>query len=560
MASSVPDELLLARIKRESEARASALDALRAELEAATAELDQKIVASASKLTTAVGSASALAGTAFRTAVTADSARAEQITAIEAKFTTDLTNANASIVETRVAFADATQAFAQQTLTVQTSFNAFSSKITEQITSISTNTSAVADRTLTLESQVQTGGTGLLARVSTVETTKVTATEALAQASSAISASLSSTAAGTIGASINTLQTAKVDAAGALAQANSAITASLTTATGNTIKAAINTEAQARATADGRVSGQFALSVDAGGKVAGMTLTASDGLSGGAGYNTAPVVSFVTRAGEAGSGATATATVAAGVVTAITVTSAGSGYTSAPDVVLTGGGGTGAKAVATVFSGTVTRVLTTPTSEVAFKADAFKIFDGSSSTVAPFTVSGGVVTMTGAVVGTLAANISITSPVISGGFLRLSGASTLCSNTGDTSYNDNGTDTSIVRVNGGGGDGQGRGGQLDVFGNEHTVAPGSVFLTPGNVASATVGLRDRLGINRVFIGTDSTTTISNGRFGGTDLDIHPNSTNRLIVGEVPGVTSGQYLSFKVNNKVVYVPFYDTVPT
>ena len=57
--------------------------------------------------------------------------------------------------------------------------------------------------------------------------------------------------------------------------------------------------------------------------------------NGGAGYATAPVVSFT--GGGGGSGAAATAVLTAGVVTAINVTDPGSGYVTAPAVVLTGG-------------------------------------------------------------------------------------------------------------------------------------------------------------------------------------------------------------------------------
>ena len=52
----------------------------------------------------------------------------------------------------------------------------------------------------------------------------------------------------------------------------------------------------------------------------------------------------------AGETATAVATITAGFVTAITVTSGGSGYTSEPAVTLTGGGGSGATAKA-ILSG-----------------------------------------------------------------------------------------------------------------------------------------------------------------------------------------------------------------
>lgn len=69
--------------------------------------------------------------------------------------------------------------------------------------------------------------------------------------------------------------------------------------------------------------------------------------NGGAGYISAPIVTFT---GGGGSGAAATATITAGSVTAITVTSPGSGYTSAPTVGFSGGGGVGAAATASVTS------------------------------------------------------------------------------------------------------------------------------------------------------------------------------------------------------------------
>ncbi|MDQ5984989.1 MAG: hypothetical protein CSYNP_00693 [Syntrophus sp. SKADARSKE-3] len=57
---------------------------------------------------------------------------------------------------------------------------------------------------------------------------------------------------------------------------------------------------------------------------------------------------------DGGTGATGTATIAAGAVTGITLGTGGSGYTVVPPVYITGGGGTGATATATIAAGAVT--------------------------------------------------------------------------------------------------------------------------------------------------------------------------------------------------------------
>lgn len=84
----------------------------------------------------------------------------------------------------------------------------------------------------------------------------------------------------------------------------------------------------------------------------------------------------------------------------------------------------------------------------------------------------------------------------SNGWIKLDGASLLSSTTSD------GSDTSIIRVNGGGGDGQTRGGQIDLLGNEYTTVSGyngSILLTPGNVTNATVRFRSKDGSDRMVI-------------------------------------------------------------
>ena len=77
------------------------------------------------------------------------------------------------------------------------------------------------------------------------------------------------------------------------------------------------------------------------GVITGITLT-----SGGSGYTSAPTVSFT---GCTGTAPTATAALATtGSVIGVLVTTGGSGYTTAPAVSFTGGGGTGASAKATL--------------------------------------------------------------------------------------------------------------------------------------------------------------------------------------------------------------------
>jgi hypothetical protein len=80
------------------------------------------------------------------------------------------------------------------------------------------------------------------------------------------------------------------------------------------------------------------------GLVSGVTIT-----NAGTGFTTAPTIGFT---GGGGSGAAATATIdtSAGIVTSITVTNPGTGYTSAPTVTFTGGGGSAAAATALLGS------------------------------------------------------------------------------------------------------------------------------------------------------------------------------------------------------------------
>jgi hypothetical protein len=79
-----------------------------------------------------------------------------------------------------------------------------------------------------------------------------------------------------------------------------------------------------------------------GGGVTGAIVTA-----GGSGYTSTPTVVLT---GGGGTGAAASATVNNGAVTMVWMTSPGTGYTSVPTISFTGGGGTGAAATASIIN------------------------------------------------------------------------------------------------------------------------------------------------------------------------------------------------------------------
>jgi phage tail sheath protein FI len=74
-------------------------------------------------------------------------------------------------------------------------------------------------------------------------------------------------------------------------------------------------------------------------------------LTGGTGYTTAPTLAFSAPQTAGGITATATATVASGVITAVTITNPGTGYTTAPTVTVTGAGTGGAVLAAIATAG-----------------------------------------------------------------------------------------------------------------------------------------------------------------------------------------------------------------
>ena len=76
------------------------------------------------------------------------------------------------------------------------------------------------------------------------------------------------------------------------------------------------------------------------------SVTAINVTSGGSGFTTQPIVSITGGGATSGNQAFASAQITDGVVTGVTIVNGGSGYTSVPTVTISGGGGSGATAVA----------------------------------------------------------------------------------------------------------------------------------------------------------------------------------------------------------------------
>ena len=125
--------------------------------------------------------------------------------------------------------------------------------------------------------------------------------------------------------------------------------------------------------------------------------------NGGAGYTSAPSVSF---AGGGGNNYGATATVVGGVVTAITITDPGWGLTAAPTVSFSGGGGSGAAATATITSANDSYTGTT-----TVKDGWLEIIGGTQTFTGDVHVDGGMVMVLGgdARLGAAANNLTMGS-------------------------------------------------------------------------------------------------------------------------------------------------------
>lgn len=140
-------------------------------------------------------------------------------------------------------------------------------------------------------------------------------------------------------------------------------------------------------------------------------------VKGGSGYTSAPAVIISAPNSANGVQATAVATITANAVSSITITEAGTGYTSSPTVTFNGGGGSGANAVAgiTTFATGTVSVLVTAGGTGYTNASNLTVTiagGGGANAAGQGIVSGGIVTqvvMTNVGSGyTNASNITVT--------------------------------------------------------------------------------------------------------------------------------------------------------
>jgi hypothetical protein len=255
----IPEEVLLYKIKQETAAREAAIAALLSQLDNATEAAQQKITAVASKLSANINgrtvNSSAIAGVILTSQVAPGFAYASELTLLEAKVTSDALLSVARITELREVTATEFEAKAQQILTIQATFNASKAKFTEDILANANATSAVTTRTTTLEATVNNPTSGVVAssaRITAEETTRATQTSALATRSTALEATVNNPTTG-VAATLARLVTEETTRATAdTAVANRTTTLESTVNNGTTGVAAtsarLTTEENTRAT------------------------------------------------------------------------------------------------------------------------------------------------------------------------------------------------------------------------------------------------------------------------------------------------------------------------
>lgn len=183
---------------------------------------------------------------------TADAALASRTTTLESQVQTPTTGLLARVTTVETTYATQTFAEAKKTEAISASTAYTDAEVSEEATARVTADTALGNRTTTLESQVQTPTTGLLARVTTVETTYATQTFAEAKKTEAISASATYT-----DSSVSTEATARSSADSALSSRATTLEAQMANTSASGLQSRISTEETARANADSTLSSRI---------------------------------------------------------------------------------------------------------------------------------------------------------------------------------------------------------------------------------------------------------------------------------------------------------------
>ena len=153
------------------------------------------------------------------------------------------------------------------------------------------------------------------------------------------------------------------------------------------------------AAGSGYAAGTYALTITGGGgsaaagtyTVAGGVVTTLTLTNGGSGYTSSPTIAFPSGGG---SNAAAVALLSPGAVSSVTVVNGGTNFTSTPTLTFEGGGGTGAVATAVLTSGVITSVSVSNGGSGYTSAPAIVVQTGvnnaaaATATLMPYGVSG----------------------------------------------------------------------------------------------------------------------------------------------------------------------------
>lgn len=254
------------------------------------AAADEALVSSITTLTaTVTGNYATLSASITSEATaraTADSALSTRIDSIVAAGEGDFGAIEARITAIESAYVETAELAAETSArtaadsTLSTAIGTVSGNLTSEASTRASADSALSARATTLEAQVAgTSGSGLKSLVTAEESARVSADGALSTRVSAVESTLNTPSTGLL-ARVSAVESTAITAAGASAIASSVVSASLSSTAAGAIGAAVSDVASASVTRDGYLAGMRVLSVDAGGNIAGVKISAISDPSG----------------------------------------------------------------------------------------------------------------------------------------------------------------------------------------------------------------------------------------------------------------------------------------